>query len=201
MIVLSSLTALPAQFPGMEALPAETVYLMGCRTFNQFCCTFRALADPAMFCPFCTTELERRGRKPIYKWENWMLMQNEFPHKNTDRMLLVVPIRHTINLIELSRKDWGEIGGLINACRIKSGGVMFRFGDPHLNVGTIEHLHINVIEPVCGKEYRAPFAKNIAEHAEDYQRLLGFLMELNEHDEPEEWLFTPEGINKTQPPV
>jgi diadenosine tetraphosphate (Ap4A) HIT family hydrolase len=190
---------LPLKFPGMEAIDRRTMYLMGCRSFEQYCCSLRAFANPQIFCPFCSTELERRGRRAIHEYGNWMLLQNEFPHKNVQRMLLIVPIRHLTEIAELVPSDWNSIGRLIELSGIASGGVMFRFGDPHLNVGTIDHLHINIIEPICGKQYRAPFAKDVGEHEEDYSRLLRFQQELWQHNDPSEWLFSHEGISATQP--
>lgn len=197
-----TLENLPREFPGMDKLLASVVYHLGCRSFNQFCCNVRAMADPKNFCPFCHAERKRRGRKPLYDTGRWIVLENEFPHKNTKQMLLIVPHEHITNVTELSRHDWQEIGVLLQWCsiarNISGGGVMWRFGDPHYNVGTVEHLHINVIEPVCGKEYRAPFAKNMPEHAEDYQRMLGFCDELAAKGGAQ-WLFSNEGIKQTQP--
>lgn len=196
------LTSLPTDFPGMESLTASTVYLMGCRTFSQYCCTLRSLLDPQRFCPFCIMELTRRNRNPMAEVRNWMLVSNEFPHKNTKQMWLLVPKRHVASLSELVEMDWRDIGALFNFCqeqlRLKSGGVMFRFGDPRLNVGTVEHLHINVVEPICGKEYRPPFAKNMIEHAEDYQRMLRLQQDLSERGGMR-WLLGQSGISETQP--
>lgn len=188
---------LPSEFPDMNHLSAGVVFLMGCRSFQQYCCTYRSLLDWREFCPFCKTELERHGHKPTAVSGGWMLMPNKFPHRNTKQMWLLVPIRHVTDLARLTSADWTNIGSLLKVCGIRSGGIMFRFGDPHLNVGTIEHLHINLIEPVCGKEFRPPFAKEMLEHATDYQRMLGFRNELlKKGGRP--WLFSETGISETQ---
>lgn len=186
----------------MGKVSTSTLYLMGCRKFDQFCCTLRGLLQTETFCPFCVKELTRRGRMPLRETAGWKLLENEFPHRATSRMLLIVPCRHVTDLDQFTEADWFDIGKLMSFCRqhlgIKSGGIMFRFGDPHLNVGTVEHLHINVIEPICGKEYRPPLAKELTEHRSDYDRMIRFRDELIEHG-GYEWLFSEKGIRTTQP--
>jgi len=188
----------------MELIHGETLYLMGCRGFDQFCCTVRSLVEPEAFCPFCAKELSRRGRKPDETAGDWHLIKNEFPHRNVLQMWLIVPSAHITGIRRLGPQDWISIGKLVTLClgkhSISGGGIMARFGDPHLNAGTVEHLHFNIIEPVCGKEYRAPLAKQLAEHAEDYQRLLGFRDQLVERGGME-WLMSPAGIDETQPKI
>ncbi|MFZ2500713.1 MAG: hypothetical protein WAW90_01865 [Minisyncoccia bacterium] len=162
----------------------------------------RALIDPDTYCPFCLTEFARRRCKPLARKGSWLLVKNEFPHKNVKQMLLIVPKRHITNLDELTEQDMVSIGKLLIVCHnqfgITGGGIMLRFGDPRLNVGTVEHFHANIIVPNCGKEYRAPFAKNLSEHRKDYARLLSFIAELNKRG-GKKWLFSEAGILKTQP--
>lgn len=177
----------------------EIQYLMGCRTFEQFCCTLRALAMPEQFCPFCATELERRDRKPILTMGGWQLFENEFPHKATARMELIVPRRHVRSPAELRPDDWVEIGALVQMSQIKNGGLVMRFGDPRYHVGTIEHLHFNLIEPTPGVEYRPPLSKDVSELRKDFQRAFGFYDQLWEMEGDIEWLFSDEGIAQTQP--
>jgi len=200
--LLKQVRALPVGFPGMETLSSEVVYLMGCRSFEQFCCSIRALAEPGKFCPFCSSERIRRRRRSFAEIGRWFILRNEFPHRNVAQMWLIIPQRHVVDVSELNDRDWKDIGRAFAVCQrqigITAGGIMFRFGDPRLNVGTVEHLHINIVEPVCGKEYRPPFAKNLDEHATDYSRMLNFRNEMNEWGGAT-WLFSAEGIEKTQP--
>jgi diadenosine tetraphosphate (Ap4A) HIT family hydrolase len=194
--------SLPEAFPGIRKVSREIVYLMGCRNFDQFCCTSRALVHPEQYCPFCTAELSRRGRASLAETTGWLLLENEFPHKNTDKMLLIVPKRHIFALSELNTLDWSNIGELIVQCQtqhgIPDGGIMWRFGEPAYNVGTVEHAHLNMIRPIPGKEYRAPFAKDEREHAEDYDRMLRYKKRLDAQGGME-WLFSEKGIGATQP--
>ncbi len=202
--LFSLLASLPEEYPGVENLTPPITYLMGCRNFDQFCCTVRALIYPTRYCPFCRTEMQRRGREAEDQTERWMLVKNEFPHKNTRQMLLIVPIRHVGSPSELDEQDWVELGALFRACGkkfgIEGGGVMWRFGDPKYNVGTVEHLHINIIQPVPGKEYRPPLAKNAEELAEDFLRMRGLYDELVRQG-GKDWLFSPGGIQVTQPKI
>lgn len=198
MTSVRSLTVVPRVFPGMGQLSASVVYLMGCRSFSQFCCTLRSLRDPTQFCPFCEAELERRGRLPDAENAYWRLLKNEFPHKATRQMWLIVPRQHISHPDQLTPKHWTTIGEILSATGVDNGGVMWRFGHPRYNVGSIEHFHINVIEPICGREYRPPFAKDLPEHVEDFTRALGFQAEL-ETKGGEKWLFSAEGIEETQP--
>ncbi len=119
-------------------------------------------------------------------------------------MWLIVPRRHLVKMEELEFRDWKALSELTRRClklgEIRGGGIMWRFGDPHMNAGTVEHLHINIIEPIGGKEYRPPFAKDESEHAADYARMLIFRDTL-EAKGGATWLLSPEGIKATQPPV
>jgi len=131
-----------------------------------------------------------------------MLLQNEFPAESTKQMWLIAPFRHITEMSALDSYDWRHIGHLMEWClkeqNINGGGIIWRFGDPHFNAGTIAHLHINIIEPTPGVEYRAPFAKNEPDHEKNYRRMLGFRDELITKG-GSEWLFSDEGIRETQP--
>jgi diadenosine tetraphosphate (Ap4A) HIT family hydrolase len=192
------------EFAGIERVPNEIIYLMGCRSFEQFCGTIRSIIDPPRFCPFCKEERARRKQQEVHGSAAWMLLRNEYPHRNTKQMWLIVPRHHIFHTNQIGAVDWVEIGNLFQWClgqgKIQGGGVMFRFGEPRLNVGTVPHLHINIIEPIPGKEYRPPFAKKEPEHAEDYERMLDFLNQLIERG-GRKWLFSPVGIEATQPKV
>jgi len=200
--IVLHLRSLPAQYPGIMALNSATVNLMGCRSFEQFCCTARALQAPERFCPFCQTEIQRRGRKAESEAGDWMLIKNEFPHTSTRQMFLAIPRRHVVKLTELSVGDWQDMAYLIERCtsRIEGGGIMWRFGDARYNVGTVQHLHLNIIEPIPGIEYRPPFAKSASEHSEDYARMVNFTAKLV-REGGEKWLFSDKGIEETQPKV
>ena len=196
---------LSGEFTSLSELHPTIVYLMGCMTFKQFCCTLRSLESPQDFCPFCQTEFTRRKRKVLESAGGWMLIENEFPRKDTEKMLLIVPTRHLSTTESLTGNDWIDIGALFarlsEKLRLSGGAFLMRFGDPRDHTGTIEHLHINIIKPVQEGGCSLPIAKNVAGpygHDEDYRRLLTFVTEVEKRGGIE-WLFSPEGIEETQP--
>jgi hypothetical protein len=198
--LFDKLKALPPKFPGLDPLPTEAVYLMGCRGFNQFCCTLRGIIHPAKFCVFCVEELARQRRKPIFQGRFWGLYTNPFKHKATKNMWLLIPIKHIVLPSQIGVPETTELPRMFAESEkvCPSGGIMLRFGDPRQHVGTIAHLHINISEQNPGTEYRPPFAKNMSEHEEDYRRLGEYWSELA-YAGGENWLFSPLGIQQTQP--
>lgn len=191
-------------FPGLNVLDPVIVYLMGCLDFDQFCCTWRGLADQERFCPFCPAELIRRRRKPIRRTDKWLLLQNEFPRDDAEHMLLIIPTRHIISGEELTGSDWADVWTLfayyLEEFVRHSGTFVMRHGDPRDNARTIEHLHINLIQPKREGGMSVPLAKTVEEHQADYARLFDFAKEIDERGGME-WLFSPEGIAETQPRV
>lgn len=205
MLRTSIIDSLPESYPGVDQVPSPIFYLMGCRNLEQFCSTLRSLIDHEQHCPFCAQEFARRKRHSIFEMPRWRLIENEFPRKNTDSMLLIVPKRHVVNFAaEVTPEEVVEIYALfqlgISSQMIPGGGLFMRFGDPKYHVGTIEHLHINVVEPIPGKEYRPPLAKNETELAQDYARMKAFLLQVSERG-GRKWLFSSKGIEETQPPA
>lgn len=190
------------EYPGIQNLPDEVVYLMGCRTFEQFCSTLRSTISPKTFCPFCESQIGERCADKADRTTDWVLLRNEFPHKNTDSMWLIVPLRHLKDAAQLRSQDWVQVGMLfdraIKAYRAVSGGFVMRYGHPNRHAGTIEHLHINLIAPRIGQEFRAALSKTEAERDVDYKRLLGFRDSLYErvHEHGTGWLFSRGSIDQ-----
>lgn len=191
-------------FPGLDEVEPSIVYLMGCSSFNQFCCTLRALDYPEDFCPFCDKERARRNRGFEARLNGWGLLKNEFPRKDTSHMWLIIPERHVVSPQELTRRDWIGIGQMFDHCRkmlkMPGGGLIMRFGDPHYHAGTIEHLHLNMVEPLQNGNFRTPLAKTPEKHAEDYADLLKNIAELKRRG-GEKWLLSVQGIEETQPKI
>lgn len=194
--------SLPEEYPGLAELHPHVVYLMGCRNFNQFCCTWRSLERPKEFCPFCEQELERRTHRPVFRSGEWMLLQNEFPRSDTEQMLLVVPQRHIVEASDFSGSDWMHIGVLFELCCDSLGfpgcAMLMRSGDPRDHAGTIEHLHFNVIRPIREGGCTLPIAKHHSDHVTDFNRLKGFSVVIDMRGGME-WLFSRAGVLETQP--
>jgi len=199
--ITEKLQAQPVRFPGLEVLDPAVVYLMACMKFEQFCCTWRSLEDPGQFCPFCPMERMRRKRTQLKFSGHWMLLENEFPRPDVERMLLIVPNWHAVTPKEIGFNDWQNVAVLFRASAqygFTSGALLMRYGDPRDHAGTIEHLHFNVIKPVREGGCSLPIAKTPASHAADYARLQGFVAEVNRRG-GERWLFSQAGVTETQP--
>lgn len=204
--VLALINALPKQFPGLLALDTNIVYLMGCMKLDQFCCTWRALENPMLFCPFCPAELNRRGRKPITSTHGWSIFANEFPRSDTERMLLIIPDHHIVRQGRATIHDFTKMGFLFQDVvdsLIPDGVLVMRFGNPLYHAGTIPHLHANIIRPTPEGGCSLPIAKHVSGpygHMADYARLHDFVAQIEERGGME-WLFSTEGIVETQPPI
>ena len=175
---------IPQDFPGLSTLDPAIVYLMGCRNFNQFCCTWRSLAERETVCPVCPMELTRRGRQPLGRAGNWT--------------------HHMVSGGALGGNGWADIGSLFASYLEEfvwpAGAFVMRHGDPRDNAGTIEHLHINLTKAKREGGMSVPLAKTIEEHRVDYARLHEFAKKIDERGGMD-WLFSREGIIETQPPV
>ena len=205
--ILKLVEALAPKYPGLMNLDPVIVALMACRDFNQLCCTWRAWHDPVKFCPFCPTELERRGRAAVWTSGRMMVLSNEFPRKDAT-MWLIVPRFHAIHRRDLAEQDILDQWRLEDYCAEKhgfeSGGSVRRFGDPRYHAGTIEHLHWNLIKPVPEMGMSAPLAKRPEGeygHIEDYRRFAHDFWPRIVARGGLEWLFSNEGVRETQPPM
>lgn len=207
--LVQAIKALPRDFPGMDRInmiDQRLIYLMGCMRFDQFCCTWRALENPELFCPFCPAELNRRGRVPITASQDWALFSNEFPRDDTEKMLLIIPRRHLVDPMAISENDMRELFSLAREAiflHVPSGALVMRFGDPLYHAGTIPHLHANIIRPTPEGGCSLPIAKHVGGpygHVADYARTFDFVKQIDERGGVE-WLFSTEGIIETQPPI
>jgi diadenosine tetraphosphate (Ap4A) HIT family hydrolase len=203
--ITGALLALPPQFPGLARLDRETVYLAGCSKFDQFCCTWRGLVEPSTYCPFCREELHRRNRVVLRRSEDWILLENEFPRTDVEKMYLVVPTHHVVDADELDSMDAVNIHALWQYCRRElgcaSGARAERYGDPRDHAGTIEHFHVNVYVPKREGGMSIPLAKKLdgeRQHRWYYAKLLEFRDQVMERGGAE-WLFSREGVETTQP--
>lgn len=125
-------------------------------------------------CTFCP--LDKKINIPLQERGGWVILENAFPDKKkTSNHFLILPRKHVISPIEMSQKDWANSGLLIawaiKEFNIPGGGLLTRFGDPFLNAGTQEHLHINLIQPNGKVEYRPPLCKNPEELNEGLRRM------------------------------
>lgn len=198
-------TNLPREYSSLEALTPWQSYMANCRHFDQFCRTARALANADLYCPFCPTELTRRGRVPLRQRSGWMVLPNEYPRLDVETMMLVVPKRHILSVADLTDEDWMDRGYLEAVCErelgFAGGGIVMRAGDPRDNAGTLPHVHVNMIQPKREGGMSVPLAKTIGGkfgHRKDYARLRMHVRMVDEKGGTD-WLFSEAGIEETAP--
>ena len=102
------------------------------------------------FCPFCPEHVSKSQLKPIIKQgKYWHLRENRWPYKNTRVHLVVIYNPHAEKLSEISPEAAKELFEFVkwveDEYQILGGAIGLRFGDFHLNGGTVLHLHAHII--------------------------------------------------------
>ena len=106
----------------------------------------------AEHCPFCRENLVKYHKQPILKeGKFWIVTTNQWPYEYTKHHFLLIYKSHAVNLSELSPAAGQELFELIaeieQAYQIKGGGLAMRFGDTNYSAGTVNHLHVQLIDP------------------------------------------------------
>lgn len=103
-------------------------------------------------CPFCLDNLKKYHKQPIIKeGKYWLLTNNQWPYKHTRYHLLAIYKEHATNLSELDPNSGKELlefmQWLEKKYKIVGGGFAMRFGDTNYSAGTINHIHVQFIQP------------------------------------------------------
>jgi ATP adenylyltransferase len=103
-------------------------------------------------CPFCSENLKKYHKQAILKeGKYWILTKNQWPYKHTKHHLLAIYKEHATNLSELDSKSGNELFELLKWAekeyKIPGGGWAMRFGDTDYSAGTVNHLHVQFIQP------------------------------------------------------
>jgi len=103
-------------------------------------------------CPFCRENLCKYHQQPILKeGKFWIVTSNQWPYKHTKYHFLLIYKVHAVSLNDLSPTAGQELFELLaeieQAYDLKGGGFAMRFGDTDYSAGTVNHLHIQLIEP------------------------------------------------------
>jgi len=104
-------------------------------------------------CPFCPAGLKKEY-KLAGETDFWSIVYNQFPYKNSELHLLVIPKRHLISLSELSPEEWVQMPKAICIANVfpytsKEYGLAIRVGE--IGGVTLYHLHWHFIVPKFGK--------------------------------------------------
>ncbi len=103
-------------------------------------------------CPFCEKNLQKEHKLPFLKnGRHWILTLNQWPYDGSEHHFLLISKKHVQQIGDLDAGAGNELIELVSSLEdsfsLKSGGLAIRFGDPHLNGGTVHHLHAHVIFP------------------------------------------------------
>jgi diadenosine tetraphosphate (Ap4A) HIT family hydrolase len=115
----------------------------------------------AKHCPFCRENLCKYHQEPILKeGKFWIVTTNQWPYKNCKHHFLLIYKVHAVSLSDLSPAAGQELFELIaeieQSFAIKGGGLAMRFGDTDYSAGTVNHLHVQLIEPDINKTNFVP---------------------------------------------
>lgn len=106
----------------------------------------------AQHCPFCEENLRKYHKQPIIKeGKYWLVTKNQWPYKHTKHHFLLIYKDHAVSLQDLDSAAGTELftfaKELEKEYNIKGGGFSMRFGDTDYSAGTVNHLHVQFIEP------------------------------------------------------
>ena len=131
--------------------------LLNTRSYAQYVEMVSWFTDGCKFC-----NLDRVKNKIVWTSGNWRMWVNPYPLKHTHHHLVLAPESHLTHTKDMSVRDWGNFSKLVAYATgaLYGGALVMRFGDPHLNAGSVRHLHANIIVPNNAGEVRIPLAKN-----------------------------------------
>jgi diadenosine tetraphosphate (Ap4A) HIT family hydrolase len=103
-------------------------------------------------CPFCTENLKKYHKQPLLKdGKYWLVTSNQWPYKNTKVHLLIIYKEHAVELSELNPESGKELleftAWAEKEYQIPGGGWSMRFGDTNYSAGTVNHIHVQFIQP------------------------------------------------------
>ncbi|MEI6864071.1 MAG: HIT domain-containing protein [Candidatus Adlerbacteria bacterium] len=114
-----------------------------------------AIADTKL-CPFCPENFRYHKHPILKKGRGWILTENSWPYKNTQKHFIIISLKHKEKLVQLSTSDIKEILELskwaVKKFDLKGGALNMRFGDTDYTGATVAHLHAHLISPQLNKK-------------------------------------------------
>ena len=103
-------------------------------------------------CPFCRENLAKYHKKPILRTtKHWLVTENQWPYKKTKNHLLIILKEHAEKLADIPSEAGKELFILVKwiekKYKIKGGAFALRFGDSKFSASTVNHLHVQFVEP------------------------------------------------------
>ena len=100
-------------------------------------------------CLFCPDHLGAEQRL-LLQTEHWSVTPNEYPYAGTRLHLLLVPHAHVSDLLDLSDDARADLWTVLARVRAVHGlefyGLGARNGDCRYTGGTIEHVHVHLVQ-------------------------------------------------------
>ena len=98
-------------------------------------------------CIFCPDHLAS-SRRVVHRTTHWTVTPNDYPYRGTQVHYLLVPDEHVDDMTKLSaaaRQDfWTALAWATDG--LDYYGIAIRNGDARYTGGTIEHVHVHVVQ-------------------------------------------------------
>lgn len=103
-------------------------------------------------CPFCLENLRKYHKEPILKeGKYWIVTKNQWPYRSTKLHLLVIYRDHKIDLAGLDSESGKELLDLLKwaeaEVKVPGGGWSMRFGDTNYSAASVNHIHVQFVQP------------------------------------------------------
>jgi diadenosine tetraphosphate (Ap4A) HIT family hydrolase len=87
----------------------------------------------------------------LHRTDHWIIAENQFPYDGTSYHLLLVPIEHVADVLDLSKTSQGDFWNALRWARdhfnLSAYNLGIRCGDCRMTGGTISHVHTHVVVP------------------------------------------------------
>jgi ATP adenylyltransferase len=129
----------------------------------------RALEELGI-CLFCSEHLRGDPNHHIlHQTRAWVVTENRFPYPGTKIHLLLIPVEHVSDIIDLSAEARADFWDVLGWCRarweLSFYGLGVRCGDFHFTGGTLEHLHVHLVVGDVFDEEHEPIRMKLSSRA------------------------------------
>lgn len=112
--------------------------------------------DAVGHCPFCPENFKYHKKPVLRKLNGWIVTENSWPYKNTERHFIIIALKHKETLDDLTSRDFDTILRLsrwaVKKYNIRGGALALRFGETDVTGATVSHLHAHLIYPSLRKD-------------------------------------------------
>ena len=102
--------------------------------------------------PFLLKNLRKyHTKKVVREGKYWYVTENQWPYDHTKRHFLIIAQEYWTKLSDITPEAGAEMFELAQWVAeeygVQGGAICMRFGDTNLSAGTVQHLHVQFIEP------------------------------------------------------